>query len=492
MVRISKIYKKIASLYPSGFWPGFVVGLIYFSYILWWFWSLYPLDTLGIESRFYSFLLILFAFTLSTAGTAFFWGLFSFFISRLNKKANFFLVPLTAAGTFVLAEYARAWEFGFLWLGGGSLLGPHWTLGNPAYLLASWPFVLKISSVWGIYGIDFLLVWIASIVFLLIAGGHTIKSRSIFLNFGLMFLIFFITTGLSVKNTASESSTLKVALIQTKSPTKYSADEMLDDFTKKLELIKKAAKTIGGEVIVFPESSNFSKTISNFLDSASVKSYFNKLSNQELAVIDNNILPDQGNYKSRTLFINSKNGISGFYDKQLLTPGGEYLPYVLRLLLSIFKSGVSVFEDSGLKTGTHSELLSYGGFQIKALACSDVLSPAISSQGQYDLLVSLQNLGIFKGSDAMESQFLSILRFRAAENGKYAVLASNFGRSYVLNTLGDVVASTKSRGYQILTADVVPNKGQTWYNKLGDLPILLLSLAVFGLGLKNYLHAKQN
>jgi len=481
--KIKEILKKLTGLRPSGFWPGFIVGLIYFSCIFRWYWPLYPLTDWGIESNVLSFILILFMFFLSVAGTAFFWGLFSFLINKLNKKNKFYLIPLMAAGTFVLAEYLRAWGFGFLWLGSGSLLGPHWTLGNPAYLFVSWPFILKVSSVWGIYGIDFLLVWTISTVFLLATGKYVVNSKSFSLNLGLIILAFSLTIGLSTKNNgAMTPNTIKVTLIQTMDATrfKFSADEVLNNYTKKLEMLKEAASTVGGGIVIFPESSNFSKTLLNFLDDVSAKDYFNRLSDKEFIVIDNNILPDEESYKSRTLFINSKNGVSDFYDKQLLTPAGEYIPYVLRLLLFTLGKSALTLESSGLKMGTHPELLNYKNLQIKILVCSDVVSPSISSQDQYGLLIFLQNLGVFKGSKAIESQFLSLLRFRAAENGKYAVLASNFGRSYVINNSGNIVKSTDSSGYQILTADVVPNKERTWYNKLGDLPILLLSLAIFG------------
>ncbi len=495
MDRIIKTYNKVARLRPSGFWPGFIVGLAYFSYIFRWYWPLYPLTNLGIESGIQSFVLILFMFSLSVAGTAFFWGLFSFLINKLNKKSKFYLTPLITAGTFVLTEYARAWGFGFLWMGSGSLLGPHWTLGNLAYLMVSWPFVLKLSSVWGIYGIDFLLVWLLSIIFLLATGRYKIKSKEILSNLGLITLVFLITIGLSAKSSKlMTQNTIKVALIQTKDEAKFkfSADEILDNYTKKLELLKEAVSAVNGGIVIFSESSNFSKTLLNFLDNNSAKNYFNRLSKKEFMLIDNNILPDEEGNKSRTLFVSSKNGVSGFYDKQLLTPAGEYLPYILRLLLSAFGNRISTSGSSGLKTGTHPELLNYNDLQAKILVCSDVVSPNISSGEQYGLLVFLQNLSGFKGSSTIESQFLSMLRFRAAENGKYAVLASNFGHSRVIDDKGDIIKSTNSSGYQILTADVVPNKERTWYNKLGDLPILLLSLAIFGLGLKNYLHAKQD
>ncbi|OGN01262.1 MAG: hypothetical protein A3G51_01515 [Candidatus Yanofskybacteria bacterium RIFCSPLOWO2_12_FULL_43_11b] len=495
MDRVIKIYGKIARLRPSGFWPGFIVGLIYFSYIFRWYWPLYPLTNFGIESNVLSVVFILFMFSLSIAGTALFWGLFSFFILKATKKSSTFWIPLIAAGTFVFAEYAKAWGFGLLWLGNGSLLGPHWTLGNPAYLFVSWPFILRISSVWGIYGIDFLLIWTISIVYLLATGKYTASSRIFLLNLGLIIFIFFITIGLSTKsNEILTPNTIKISLIQTDDPAKFkfSADEVLDNYAKKIRMLKETAGAVDGGIVIFPESSNFSKTLLSFLDNNSAKNYFNRLSDKEFVIIDHNILQDQEGYKSKTLFINSKNGVSGFYDKQLLTPAGEYLPYILKLFFFALRKSVPIGENYELKAGTHSELLNYDNLPIKILVCSDVVSPGISSKNQYGLLVFLQNLSGFKGSKTIESQFLSMLRFRAAENGKYAVLASNFARSYVIDNSGNIVKSTDSSGYQILTADVVPNKERTWYNKLGDLPILLLSLAIFGLGLKNLRNAKQD
>src|SRR3989344_8081624 len=124
MDRIIKTYGRIARLRPSGFWPGFIVGLIYFSCIFRWYWPLYPLTTLGIDSGIQSLVLILFMFSLSVAGTAFFWGLFSFFVLKATKKSSALRIPLITASTFVLAEYTRDWGFGFLWLRSGSLFGP--------------------------------------------------------------------------------------------------------------------------------------------------------------------------------------------------------------------------------------------------------------------------------------------------------------------------------------------------------------------------------
>jgi len=494
MGRISKIYAKIANLRPSGFWPGFIIGLIYFSYIFRWYWPLFPLTNLGIESKISSFFLILFMFSLSVLGTAFFWGLFSFFIIKLIKKNKPLIIPLATGGLFVIVEYARAWGFGFLWIGGENLFGPHWTLGNPVYLLSSFPFVLKFASVWGIYGIDFLIIWILSLGFLLAGGVYKIRSRIFLINIGLLFFLFFLTLGLSVKiDSASKMTPIKVALLQTKikSKPRHSPDETLEDYAKKLEMIKEASKNIGKGLIIFPESSNFSQFMFNFLDDESIKKFFDELSSDELMIIDNNILSSEDGNKSRTLFINSKDGISGFYDKQLLTPAGEYLPQILKFFLfALREKPASGY--SNLTQGKHSELLDYEKIKINTIVCSETVSPNISSRNNSNLLISLQNLGSFKGSPIIESQYLSMLKFRAAENGKYALLASNFGRSYIIKPDGKIEKMTDFSGYQILTAEVVPNDFRTWYNKLGDLPILLVSLMFFGLSLKRLENDESN
>ena len=87
MDKIIKTYGKIARLRPSGFWPGFIVGLVYFSYVFWWLWSLYPLDDLGLENNLYSATVLLFVFSVSIISMAFFWGIFSFLsLKILNNR----------------------------------------------------------------------------------------------------------------------------------------------------------------------------------------------------------------------------------------------------------------------------------------------------------------------------------------------------------------------------------------------------------------------
>ncbi|GEM_PF-5353038 len=493
MDRIIKIYRKVTLLRPSGFWPGFIIGLIYFSWTLWWFWSssVYISLLLGTTSNVLAFWVILPTFILTVAGISLFWGFFSRVIYNF-KKIRPILLPFFYAGTFVLLEYLRTWFVGILLYGSGGTLGANWTFGNPAYLFVNIVPLRESASYWGIYGIDFLIIFIGTTIFLLIKSRG--KQRTIY-SIEVSSAIFIIILFDFLSPTQNQNNKFSASIVQTKNPVNVSVapENFLSDFSKKNELLREASKK--SDLVVFPESADFSKTLLNFLDPASVPKYFSNLSQKNILVIDSDRIQEKGGLKSKVVLIDSKDGVVGSYDKLLLTPGGEYFPYIsrftLRLLTPFFKTDLTRFKAE-FTQGTGSNVLYYKDSKIKLLVCSDVISPSISREGEFDFMINLRNLAVFGGSPLIEQELLSMSRFRAAENEKYLITSSNFGRSYVIDNRGNIIKSTDSSGYQILTADVVPNKERTWYNKLGDLPILLLSLAIFGLSFKNFLYAKQD
>ncbi len=493
MDRTIKAYKKIVKLRPSGFWPGFIVGLAYFSWTLWWFWSssVYLSLLIGNNSKILVFLIILPAFILTVGGTSLFWGGFSYITYRFKKLPSF-LLPFFYAGTFVLLEYLRTWFVGILLYGTGGTLGTNWTFGNPAYLFTGLGPLRESASFWGIYGVDFLIIFIGTAIFMLIKHRRGQRNVYVFEVLSAIAIIFLFSLFSSNHN---QYNKISVSIIQTKNPVNISIipEDFLSDFSKKNELLRESSKK--SNIVVFPESADFSKNLSNFIDPASIPKYFSGLSAKNILIIDSDRVSEQSGLKSKVVLIDSKEGIVGSYDKLLLTPGGEYFPYISRLTLWVlgpfFKTDFRRFKTE-FAQGTGSNLIYYKDHTIKIIVCSDIISPSISGKGNFDFMVNLRNLASFGGNTLIEQELLSMAQFRAAENGKYAVLASNFGRSYVIDSSGQIENSTPETGYQILTAGVVPNKEQTWYNKLGDLPILLLSLAVFGLSFKKHLNADQD
>ncbi len=485
MGQVRTIIKRLSETKLTEFWPGFVFGLVYFGYIFWWFWSLYPLDTLGVSSKFLSFILVCATFSISIIGMAFFWGLFSFFSIKILPKQQYqYLAPWYLASMFVLIEYARAWGFGILWLGSGSLLGPHWTIGNPAYFFGTSPILLGTASIWGIYGIDFIIVFIISAICTLV---YFKKRKTRFIVAGEIILVIGVIalTHLLTIKPPQEQAGVTFSVIQTENQTKiyYTPGEILTDFSQKNAMLKSA--TNKSDLIIFPEGADFSQTLTDFLSPAAVQKYFNNLAPENRLIIDSDAIMESSELKSKVIFIDSKQGIVGFYDKQLLTPAGEFIPYLLKFPFLIIGhiSGKSPEVATEFTKGSGTDIITYQDNTFKILVCSEIISPLISRTGSFGFMINIDSLGIFKGDSRMNSELLSSARFRAAENGKYLIMASNYGQSYLINSAGSITDSTSSSGYQILTGTIVPNKTRTWYNRLGDWPILLLSVLFFSLGL---------
>lgn len=491
MDRIIATYRKIARLRPAGFWPGFIAGLIYFSYIFWWTWAMYPLDSLGL-GEFSSFIILLYFFAVTVIGLSSIWGFFSYYIFRVAySQIKIYLLPLSVASGFVMAEYLRSWIYGILWYGNNGTLGPHWTLGNPAYLFLDFHYLATTASFWGIYGIDFVVVFFITSLVLLIS----IKPlNKVFIYWILILFLLVWVSSIAEPFDNTSHQLLPIAIVQTKSNTTLnkSSHEIISDFNKKVELLKNASKEVNGGIVILPEGSGFSNTLRFFLDSGSTRNFFNNLSENETLVLDHvRVRGTNGIVKSTSLFISSKNGLASSSDKKVLTPAGEYLPFLMGWLPKFLRTeSEQLFKNSReFSRGTNFDSLFFNNLNIKTTICSELFSPNLS-RGNYDLIIGQGSLEIFRGSKLIEKELVSALRLRAIENNKPAVLSLNYGHSYIINSDGQVEKMTDSLGYRLLTTDIVPNKTRTWYNRLGDWPILLVSLLIFGLSLVKYRNIK--
>src|SRR3989344_2902982 len=273
MARITKILRRLNFLWPSGFWPSFIAGSFYFAHVFWWFWPLFPLESLGIQNKPVAAVLILVIFLLCVLITAFFWGLFGFFISIFLKRGSrsirqTFLPPLFA-GTFVIAEYSRSIFFSIFWYGSEGRVGPHWPLGNPAYWFVNFKPVALTASIWGIYGISFWLIFVLTSLVLLVFKKNGTKILVVELIGAItVFAIFSTALSYSYNHASSISDPIPIAIIQTNSPPVefVNQSDALEDFRKKTFLLEKAVESIKEGIIIFPEGANFSKNLSQLLD----------------------------------------------------------------------------------------------------------------------------------------------------------------------------------------------------------------------------------
>ena len=501
------------------FLTGFVAGLLYFLIVFRWLWSIYPLDTVGIQSKLTSLIIIFLIYIISSAGMAAFWGLFglvySLQLSVVRKKAeeldsknpissklkteNWTLITIPAI--FVLLEYARAYGFGLLWVGSGTFFGPHWTLGNLAYALAGNSLALKLSSYIGVYGVSFVVVLVNALLFSVFNGGKTSSKTKLLNNPSydglfnrrvVVVIIVVLALAFAPKffKPVSQDISKKInfALIQTNQPTKISPTpkETLDAFKEQLDLLNRVAKEHPeSQLIIFPEASDFFKNLSLFLTGSQIPNYFSNLFKEpRLIVAGARVIDTNDRAYSRVFALDTKKDIIGFYDKRLLTPEGEFLSYPTKFIVNLLsKIKVSEFGDIrelGVGNKKVSTVNFRGQFSVAPLVCSELLSPGLTRQTTEgsDVIVGMASYGIFHGSATLARQSLASARFRAAENQKPLLAASNMGLSYAINSEGNVGFITQNQGAQILTGSIALNSQKSWYNKVGDAPVLAGCLAL--------------
>lgn len=472
---------KIVKNSIGGFKIGWLTGLVYFLFTFRWFWDAFPLNGFGISSHFLAFVFILFAWFLTALVMSLFWGMAVWLCKKIEPKIS----PLSLIifpSIFVVFEYFRSYIMTILWFRLGNPIGPNWTAGNLAYNLYKSFSFLKISSLVGIYGITFLVVLVNVLIFTLIENRSFRKLWLV-----IVILIISLLPYEKISKPTQPSDSLPIAVIQTAIPSKdsYTTEEQLSFFKKQLELLGNVAhlETPFPSVVVFPEGSNFFTNLSLFGNTFTVSRYFNRLFPSQVVVIDNSRIAKDFFLKSKTIVLNSKTGIAADYDKYLLTPGGEYVPYLFRLidkLLTINSPALKSVQE--FESGSHPpQTIDLGAIKLGLLVCSDVASPGLAKDlaaTNSNLLVVQASFGFVNGSKDLISQTQAMASFRAAENNKYLIYASNFGPSYLISGNGITIKKAEKPGFEILTGDVVLNSRKTLYNKAGDWPIILAGLSV--------------
>lgn len=475
----------------NSFWIGSTAGLIYFLIVFRWYWDVYSLDGFGINSKVLSITIIFVVYSISCLAMAVFWGIWAY-AAKLNQSGK--LKFIFAPSAFVLVEFLRSIGFGLLWFGSGTLFGPHWTMGNIAYGLSNNHLALWLSSFVGIYGLDFLIVLINLLIFeIIVAKKFNLYFR---LAGGLIIFIFFaiISPRINFGNQptgVTGGNKINFALIQTNQPTKinYSPEEKVAFFKEQLELLNEVGKNHPqAELIVFPETSEFFKDLSTFLSTQQVQDYFGKLfTDPHLIISGARVTDDNGRSVSRVFSLDTKNDIVGYYDKRLLAPMGEFLPSPIKLALNLFAKNSAVqfgkLRELSVGQNKSSQTNFDGKFSVSPLVCSELVSPSLarSAAKSSDVIVGMASSGIFHGKGRAILETLAMSKFRAAENRKPLVLAVNMGLSYAIDSRGDIDSIAFNQESQILTGDIIVDFGRSWYNKLGDWPILLVSGFILGI-----------
>jgi apolipoprotein N-acyltransferase len=191
-----------------------------------------------------------------------------------------------------------------------------------------------------------------------------------------------------------------------------------------------------------------------------------------------------GREYNTALLADADGSLAGSYDKQLLLPFGEYLPFG-----ETFPSLYTYSPNSGrLSPGYSMDPLILAGHRITALVCYEDILPGFVNRtvahADPELLVNM-TIDTWFGHTIEPWEHLGLAQLRAVEHRRYLVRATNSGVSAIIDATGRITKKSGVLfGEDAFVGEVRLMHASTVYEKLGDWPFwagaaLIAAMALF-------------
>lgn len=389
------------------------------------------------------------------------------------------LTPFAAAAVITLFEWLRGTLLtGFPWLAFG-------------YLVIDTP-LAGFASVIGVYGVGFLAIvcvlWLT----------QAIRWRNWF---ALAATVTTLAGGFVLGHqhfTQPHGKALRVALVQGAIPQSMKFDPARETqaLQTHLELARTAAVPGGAQLIVFPETAMvrpWTHAPAEFRDA------FSRLARQSGSTVMLGLpLHDPDGYRNSLIAISptsKPDAIDARYDKHHLVPFGEFIPLGFRWFVDMMKMPLGDFQR-GLPV---QPAIAVADQHIAVNICfedlfgEEIIRPIghyAHSEREPNLLLNISNLAWFGDTIAL-SQHLDIARMRSLETGRPTIRATNTGVTAAIDHRGRVMEQLPRNQQGLLFTQVQGMQGITPFTRFGNLPVLMLSVALILGGLLRRLRTAQ-
>jgi apolipoprotein N-acyltransferase len=161
------------------------------------------------------------------------------------------------------------------------------------------------------------------------------------------------------------------------------------------------------------------------------------------------------------------------YVKRHPVPFAEYMP--IRSFARMITDKVDLVRTDFM-TGPEPGVLRVGPVTVGDVICFEVAYDNVvrdTVSGGAQLLVVQTNNATFNEAEALQQ--LAMVRLRAVEHGRPALMASTVGVSAFVDEAGNVYDATQFNAEAVIARDVVLRSGRTMATRLGVLPELALS-----------------
>jgi hypothetical protein len=440
---------KIKSYYRSVLqWLAYKDNRIKFCLVLWfsamWSWTLFTdsLDLAGSKSQGLILAVIISAINVALS-TWIVWKTW-LLLRKLFSKRPVWQALLLALPIVALMDFLVAWLVAIIWIGPQGLIDSVLPLSSPALLFVNTPLSFA-SRLVGFYGLG-AFAWLT--LFLL-----TEKKFRIYALVPLATILALSTLGWLGYRSVNGAS--------------FTATVISENLTTRVPQIDSSQTNL----IIFPEYGLDQITNENLAERLTVDKDGKKtafLGSEQVNPIN------KTGHLNRLLFGNSQDGITSKQDKYRLIPGGEDLPYTLRVALRATnqKATLDYFSLAKSVIRGPAQLSNFVINESTALGtavCSSIISPedyrTFVNNGA-TALTNSASLTIFKGSRVFSWQQKSLAKFMAVSNSRYFMQSANGSRAYILSNNGQTLA--EDYGVKTASATVYNNSHRTPYTQVGE------------------------
>lgn len=461
-----------------AFGRGIFFGFSYNALVYFWFLWLYPLDFAGLSKAISVCVVLLAWLGISLVHGSLFAipALLCHFAGKKTQNSVFLL--FTAIVGVLLTE----------WIPTLSQLAFPWIRLSLGQYKA--PAMIQFASVFGIYGVDFLLLSCSALVALTLKSGEKKKKLAFALSAILLFTSNFLFGVIRLsRNDQGKSITVSSVQGCVLSGEKWSGQGALSayvDLTREVpecDLILWPESAIPINLYTHPELLEEYQKLSETLDTPMMMGCFWKIEGQS----------------SNSVLLLDADSVSEVYSKRHLVPFGEKVPYrpIISRVLPVLTQINMLSSD--LAEGEGSVVIESEYGKMGSIVCFESLFPSLTRQSVKDgaeLIVLVTNDSWYEDSPAVW-QHLAHAVFRSVENSRSTARCANSGVSAFIDSRGRVQSVLGPLEKGILTDTVSFSDEATLYTFWGDvlLPALvvlwLLSAGLVFYGERRNLHGRQ-
>ncbi|MFM2234679.1 MAG: apolipoprotein N-acyltransferase [Actinomycetota bacterium] len=184
-------------------------------------------------------------------------------------------------------------------------------------------------------------------------------------------------------------------------------------------------------------------------------------------------------FTNAQIVVNEDGTLGDRYDKVRRVPFGEFVP--LRGLLETLGAPVDRIPRDAL-AGSDIAQLQVDDTTVGVVISWEVFFSGRANEGVEaggSVLVNPTNGSSYTGT-ILQTQQIASSRLRAIENGRWLVQVSPTGFSAFISPTGEVFDRTGVSEQRVLERTIGLRSGRTLYSNLGDLPFIVLMVAVLG------------